>query len=97
MVIDPGDQDDGKTQHEREDRWPEMPEGKPQLTSGANPFRRRDLDVDDQERERDGKNAIAESLKPCVGVRVCHVASQLRSAVPSDPLSANCVALRAVV
>src|SRR5262249_44795469 len=70
---DPGDEDDGETQHERKKRWPEMPEGKPQLTSGANPFRRRDLDVDDQERERDGKDGIAESLEPCVGVRVCHV------------------------
>ena len=73
VVIDPGDEDDGKTQHEREDRWPEMPEGKPQLASGANPFRRRDLDVDDQERECDGKDAIAEGLEPCVGVRVRHV------------------------
>src|SRR5258706_5012591 len=85
MVIARGDQDDGKPQHEREDRWSQMPEGKPQLASGANPFRRRDLDVDDQERERDGKDAIAESLEPCVGVRVCHVVFAVSLYVVADP------------
>src|SRR5215469_4645643 len=73
MVIDPGDEDDGKTQHESEERWSKMAEGKPQLASRTNAFRRRDLDVDDQERKRDGKDAIAENLEPGVGVRICHL------------------------
>jgi len=62
-----------------------MPEGKPQLTSSANLLRRRDLDVDDQERERDGKDAIAERLEPRVGVGFCHVvfAVSLLAMLPS--------------
>src|SRR6516165_6381513 len=73
MMIDPCDEDDGKAQGEREERWAEMAEGKPQLPSRTDVFRRRNLDVDDQERKRDGKNAIAKNLEPCVGVRICHL------------------------
>ena len=86
-MIDPGDEDDGKTQHEREDPGPEMPERTPQLTSGADPTGRRDFDVDDQERERDGKDTIAERLEPCVRVRVCQVVVALTVYAVDDPVA----------
>src|SRR5262245_9707210 len=87
MVIDPRDQDDGETQHESEDRWSEMPEGEPQLTSRTDLFRRRDPDVDDQQRKRDGKDAVAENLEPCVGVRICHVVVAVSGYAVADPVA----------
>ena len=54
MVIDPCDENDDETQDEHEDRRHEVPECKPQLASGADRIRRRNLDVDDEQCECDG-------------------------------------------
>ena len=81
MVIDLGDEDDGKTQQEREDRRPDVPEGKSQLPSGADPFRHRNPDIDDEKRQRNGEDAIAESFEPCAGVRVWHGQTLLGDAI----------------
>src|SRR5262245_7440624 len=75
MVIHPGDEDDRKTQDEREDRWPETLQCEPQLAIAAHPFRGRYLDVDDQERQGNGKDSVTESLEPRVGMCVSHAVS----------------------
>ena len=64
MVIDPADEDDGETQDEREDRRRQVPECKPQLASRTDRVRRRNLDVDDEQRERDSKDSIAKGFEP---------------------------------
>src|SRR5262249_30742869 len=44
-------------------------------------------DVDDQERERDGKDRIAKGLEPCVRVRVCHVVVAVSVYAVDDPVA----------
>ena len=79
MVVDPRDQDDGETQHERDERWREVRERTPQVASAADDCGRWNLDVDDQQCESDGEYPIAEGFEPCVGMRFCHVVSLFQS------------------
>ena|SRR5215813_1956086 len=72
MMIHPGDEDHREAQDECEDRWAETFQREPQLTVTANPFCGGNFDVDDEECQRDGKDAVTERLEPCVWVRFCH-------------------------
>ena len=68
VVVHPRDEDDDETQSQCEDFGAQMPKGAPQLGAAANTFHRGDLDVDDQQGQRDGEDPVAEGFKPGVGV-----------------------------